>query len=579
MLRFRNPGSNIETQIRIFQALYSALKNQPHFNLDDMERVVAETSIVTAYGYAGSQALSITSKRSTSYNSTKMNMKMYAEVFRMLGWITPADQEKSYPVYFTLIGACAGNSSFEAAASLAEEALMGFVNPSEISHNVKYTERVRFYPLVLRTLRELDGIMYKHELCLGPMSCDDNDEESIKAMIERIMSLRGDYSRLSGAFDNLAQELNMTRQSVDNSTRLPIGLLSGLGWIENGIKNKSLYNKSLRCFRISEKGSARLEQYLAMVDLRLDGFHSLEPDLKEPAIRIGAYSMLKRAGFDVESVSDVCEADAGALESLLGGKDLIFSPYQTLWPDTVNAALGYAAKNANTEVVQHATETATSEIQEVVSSLDNAILDSTAFKHSSDGSVPTERQSLIDLRIEIDRAITSTDSAEAARDLLFDEHKNDKQAEFYPLIADLFTLLGLDCSESRQGDNGARWDALIKDDANSIPIEIKSPTEELRLSLKAVRQALENKVILLSRKAYPTHLDTTSLVVGYELPNIRAEVTKLINDIYNTYNIRIGVIGLRTLFAMAISAISNGKRIEAAKLNGVKGILNVDLRA
>ena len=143
----------------------------------------------------------------------------------------------------------------------------------------------------------------------------------------------------------------------------------------------------------------------------------------------------------------------------------------------------------------------------------------------------------------------------------------------------MFTLLGLDCSESRQGDNGARWDALIKDDTNSIPIEIKSPTEEIRLSLKAVRQALENKVILLSRKAYPTHLDTTSLVVGYELPNTRAEVTKLINDIYNTYNIRIGVIGLRTLFAMAISAISNGKRIEAEKLNEVKGILNVDLRA
>ncbi|MDU4244089.1 MAG: hypothetical protein E7I00_00860, partial [Varibaculum cambriense] len=103
------------------------------------------------------------------------------------------------------------------------------------------------------------------------------------------------------------------------------------------------------------------------------------------------------------------------------------------------------------------------------------------------------------------------------------------------------------------------------------------PTEELHLSLKAVRQALENKVILLSRKTYPTQQDTTSLVVGYELPNARAEVTKLINAIYCTYNIRIGAIGLRALFAMAISAISNDQTIEAAKLNNLKGILNVDL--
>lgn len=577
MLRFRNPGSNIETQIRIFQALYRALKSQPHFNLGDMERVMAETSLVTAYGYAGNQALAITSKRSDSLNSTKMNMKMYAEVFRMLGWIAPANREKSYPVSFTLIGACAGNSSFEGAASLAEEALMGFVNPAEINHNVKYTEQVRFYPLVLRTLRKLDGIMYKHELCLGPMSCDDNDEESIEAMIARLKSLRGDYSRLFDAFGDLAQELNMTRQSVDNSTRLPIGILSGLGWIENGIKNKTLYNKSLTCFRISEKGSARLDEYLAMADLRLDGFHSLEPDLKEPAIRVGAYAMLERAGFDVESVSEVREADADALESLLDGKDLVFSPYQTLWPDTVNAALGYAPENKNVEIVQQAAEDAADEIHEVLSSLDSAVLDATAFKHSSEGSEATERQSLTTLRAQIDSAITSTDSVKAATDLLFDAHINDKQGEFYPLIADLFTILGLDCSESREGDNGARWDALIKDDTNSIPIEIKSPTEELHLSLKAVRQALENKVILLSRRTYPTRQDTTSLVVGYELPNARAEVTKLINDIYRTYNIRIGVIGLRALFTMAVSAISNNQTLEAVKLNNLKGILNVDL--
>lgn len=577
MLRFRNPGSNIETQIGIFQALYSALKNQSHFNLEDMERVMAETSLVTAYGYSGDQALAITSKRSDSLNSTKMNMKMYAEVFRMLGWIAPANRNKSYPVSFTLIGACAGNSNFEGAAALAEQALLGFVNPAEVSHNVKYTEQVRFYPLVLRTLRELGGIMYKHELCIGPMSCDDNDELSYVKMIEKLQSLRGDYSRLSRAFEDLCGELNMTRQSVDNSTRLPLGLLRGLGWIKIGIRNKTLYNKSLICFGITDRGSAVLDEFLSMADLRLDDYHSLEPALQEPVIRVGAYSMLERAGFDVDSVSDARATDAEDLESLLDGRDLMFSPYQTLWPDTVNAALGYAVENKNIEIIQKVGHDSASEFHEVVSSLDAVVLDAKAFKHRSEGAEGTERPSLITLRTQINRAVSSTDSVRDAANQLFDSRINDKQGDFYPLIADLFTLLGLDCSESREGDNGSRWDALIKDTENSIPIEIKSPTEEMHLSLKAVRQALENKVILLSRKTYPTLQDTTSLVVGYELPNARAEVTKLINDIYSTYNIRIGVIGLRALFAMAIAASSNNKMIDPAELNHLKGILNVNL--
>lgn len=577
MLRFRNPGSNIETQIFIFQALYGALKDQPNFNIDDMERVMARTSLITAYGYSGSQALAITSKRSDSLNSTKMNMKMYAEVFRMLGWIAPANRKKSYPVSFTLIGACVGSSNFEGAASLAEEALMGFVNPAEINQNVKYTEKVRFYPLALRTLRDLGGIMYKHELCLGPMSCNDNDEGAYETMIKRLRSLRGDYSRLVSAFDDLCAELNMARTSVDNSTRLPVGLLSGLGWIENGVKNRTLYNKSLTCFRISEKGSAILDEYLLMADLRLDDFRSLEPALQEPAIRIGAYSMLERAGFNVDSVSDVREADAEALESLLDGKDLLFSPYQTLWPDTVNAALSYAPENTEAEVVQQAGIDAADELQELTASLDASVLDATAFKHRSEGFEDAERPSLTSLREEIEIAVSNTDSDDEATNMLFSSHIGDKLGTFYPLIADLFTLLGLDCSESREGDNGARWDALIKDAENSIPIEIKSPTEELHLSLKAVRQALENKVILLSRKTYPTRQDTTSLVVGYNLPNARAEVTKLIDDIYSTYSIRIGVIGLRSLFAMAVEATSKNQTIDSAKLNHLKGILNVNL--
>ena len=148
---------------------------------------------------------------------------------------------------------------------------------------------------------------------------------------------------------------------------------------------------------------------------------------------------------------------------------------------------------------------------------------------------------------------------------------------FYPLISTLFKIIGFDCSFSRPGDNGARWDAIIDDPRRSIPIEIKSPTEEQHISIKAIRQALENKIILLSRKTHVTEPDVTSLAVGYYLPNDRAEVSRLISDIKMTYGYKIGVIDLYSLLSMAISVLVDGKGIEKELLFSLEGLINANI--
>ena len=84
--------------------------------------------------------------------------------------------------------------------------------------------------------------------------------------------------------------------------------------------------------------------------------------------------------------------------------------------------------------------------------------------------------------------------------------------------------------------------------------------------MKAIRQALENKVILLSRKTHITTPDTSSLAVGYYLPNDRAEVTRLIKDIKEVYGFRIGVIDLKTLITIAVSIIEDNKSFDLKRL-------------
>ena len=103
MIRFRNPGTQYTTQVQVFRELYKEYKDAPSFDLDDMAATIAKTKLMTAYGYAGDAALALSNTENDSLNSTKMNAKMYAEVFRLLGWVTSAG-DNSYPLVFTYIG-------------------------------------------------------------------------------------------------------------------------------------------------------------------------------------------------------------------------------------------------------------------------------------------------------------------------------------------------------------------------------------------------------------------------------------------------------------------------------------------
>lgn len=140
---------------------------------------------------------------------------------------------------------------------------------------------------------------------------------------------------------------------------------------------------------------------------------------------------------------------------------------------------------------------------------------------------------------------------------VFEQIKETTQDEFYPLIGKILTYLGLPTSVTTKGDPNLRIDARIKINDKIIPIEIKSPTEEIKIGTKAVRQALENKIVVMSRFSNNNTLENSTLVIGFENPNKRSDVYELIDDIYNSYNIKIGLISFKQLFSAYLTVIIN----------------------
>lgn len=575
MLRFRNPGSTIATQIQLFHTIYEYLSDKSSFDYHDMETAVAKTTLMTSNGYSGASALAITGTKANSLNATKMNMKMYAEIFRILGWVSPAQQTTSYPIRFTVLGDCAAQNQ-DGAMALVKESLLGYVTPSAHIKGVSYKQNIRFFPTVLRSLLDLDGRMHKHELCIGPMCLDDTDETQYDAMIADIRSIRGSYARLKARFEGLANAEDMKPTSVDNLTRFPIGVLRDVGWIKTGLKDRKLYDRPLSLLEITKSGEQAYKTASKMHDIRLKDFENLENNQKESITRLGLFTMLQRAGYNVKSAEKQIQQDIISTNTILAGKELLYSPYQTLTARQVDQALGIQ-QNSNKSTPNDAPNESYAKSVKPPSPIARlALVTSINYSELRTVATPTRKTNKPQISKDVERLFQLGKSHSEIADELFLQHRRDKQSEFYPLIADIFGTLGMNCKVSRAGDNGARWDAIIVDEANSIPIEIKSPTEEINLSLKAIRQALENKVVLLSRVTHGTTYDTTSLAVGYEQPSARAEVKQLISDIYTAFDINIGVITLRTLLSLAIKAILDGTVPNHQTIQYLKGILDVD---
>lgn len=556
-----------------FDQLYSELADKEYFDNDDIAEVLAKANLMASSGFTGDAALSLGANKDRSRDKTYNNAKMFAEIYRLLGLISTVNNVSSN-YRFTFIGEHMVVPNADKKA-IVEQCILGMNNPNKIM-DVSYDESVRFFSCVLLAMSELDGYICRDEMILGPMCVNDNSPEEFSKMISYIRSLRGNFTKLQSEVEKLAKSLSgnkkegMTVTSVQNCTRFPISVLKYCDWVES--ENTNLYGRSVRFMKLTDHGKKTVAQLKTMKDVRLEDYERCSSAQKRALIRLGAYQMLGRAKFDLSTVeSEVKEAEENC-KDLLEGKNLLFSPYQTIEYSVANQALNITVER-NIDTGDSA-DRVMPYIQAIARKGANANQNVVVGKNTSiDSKYATkDTEEYIAHIKELYKTIKNVDKLVQT---VVEEHKKDKKTEFYPLIETVFRIIGVDCHKSRDGVNGERWDAMIRDPKRSIPIEIKSPTEEEHISIKAIRQALENKIILLSRKTYITTDECSTYAVGYYPPNDRAEVADLIESIKETYGYSIAVFDIGSLIKLTVNMILFGKGIDINKLYELEGIVNV----
>lgn len=179
---------------------------------------------------------------------------------------------------------------------------------------------------------------------------------------------------------------------------------------------------------------------------------------------------------------------------------------------------------------------------------------------------------LFDQDLQRVKAFDTDLAASTIRLAIEDASALDKK-HYYPLIGSLLTAAGFPTVTSRVGDTSNRFDAVIIDPEESLPVEIKAPREVGYVNVKSIQQALENKVVLDSRAFVPSLPTTSTLVVGYDYPPLRSDVLALIDDIQATFGINVGILDLAAVYQLVLETYLEDKRIAKTVLTRLKGTL------
>ena len=561
MIRFRNPISDMGILIQNFKKMYVEFSNMDYFDLDNIAEFFAREQLASSSGYIGDEALKRSYQiKDDSRKSMKMQAKSYAELFRFLGWITST--QKALNFTFTYLGIHVALSG-DGAKALFEQCLLGIEYPNHVL-DVKFTDKNKPFVNMLIFANKLDGKIHRDEILLGAMNLTNGyDKELIDEKVDCLKKIRAtkDINVLEKEIQKLADENEMQTNSVRNLTRFVISALEFSGWFEK--KNLKVYSRKSPFLILTDKGKNMIKKIEESYNLTGESIDLNDEETKE-IIDIAVLNFFKRANFDVESDLKKHTIMLNKLKEKFSKEDILFSPYQFFSGEELDIVLPQYTITSGTEHRDFEIETDLN-----IHSFKNEIL-------------VESKKSELTKNEQINKLLKSklkehSDKIDDAVNQFIKEISIMKQTDFYPLIASLTGFIfNRDAFAPPAGNNNMRYDVMIPDEKYSIPVEVKSPTEEEMLSVKAIRQALENKILLLARKPYKTEYEVSSVACGFKVPNDRSDVYKLIEEIYETYNINIAILDVETLIRAAFYCAITNSYYDVEEFIGKRGVIKFE---
>lgn len=296
ILRFPNPGSDLQRFITTFSAIYRELKDKPNFTHDDSRDAAIKHGLVSSSGAIGAEAIKRSLNVDRSLDPLYNQLKMYSELYRMLGWLRPGTMNTNFN--FTELSAYVAESDVSLQMRIFEECLLAIVFPNPLVENRSGNE-IRPFPLILKLAQNLDGVIFRDEIIVTiyPLKSDKNIE-IIDTLTKEIKALRKSSKILFTAKKRVSEETEIMETTLENYTRFPLGSIKGTGWFESA-SVRNIYERAIQGYILQETGNEKANQLIKLVDIRYDDIKDFTLEIRGAFCLLTHYVFLERCGFDI----------------------------------------------------------------------------------------------------------------------------------------------------------------------------------------------------------------------------------------------------------------------------------------
>ena len=537
MLRFPNPGSTLANFIEIFKNINEKLLDYT-FDLDDMVIVTAERGMASSSGFIGKEAIDKSTRKDRSRDPLYNQLKMYSELYRHLGWIK-SSSNKALNFNITPFGELVAKSKDPIHEFILSILCISFPNESIES---KSKAVVRPFFTILKIINKIQKFITRDEIIISILNCEnDYGEKNLEKITNRIKHIRTLKSHNEDLI-KIEKETKIKVNTLKNYTRVPIMFLRDSGLFKSD-KGKLI---------LSPLGQKYSEMIDKSYDLRSFEFKNLKL-ISFKDLNLSIYGNVFEGRSLKKETSEILKTDK---------KVILFNFFQQFDDIKISKIIKWKFNKPlfkKKKIIQDDVK---------IHNYSNILKERVKLFNNS--KIENTINSKFIFENDLENLAKIKNFNKFTQEFCQKFLKSDINI-FYPLIRDLFNILKLKCINSRIGVNQERWDSMLFVNNKIIPIEIKSPSEELYVNVKGIRQALENKIILESRYNNLSNFNHTSLVVAYNLPKNRSEVSRLIIDIKKTFDIKIGVIDLFTLSNLVFLKLSKKKIINNNQILNLNG--------
>lgn len=338
VFRFSNAVSDISKFIQTYKSIYNhflpTTSQGIYFGHTDAYIFLASSGLASSLGAIGEEAIRRSAREDTSRDPLYNQHKMYSEIYRMLGWYEPGSKQTNFnlPEYGDYIA----NSDDNTVKKLFALNILHIVSPNPLT-DVKGGNILRPFPLILKLMHNLGGILSRDEMILAVLACpNDKDETYLLKATERIKDIRTKgIEELKSQIRDLMKVSGMSsNDTLKNYTRFPIAALKWTGWVE-GVSRKNIYaGVSTKFLSLTALGEEVYNRVNSAIDIRYEELSNYS-DVERAAFAVWSNLYhLAKVGFNVSGYSaEIADLQVKAKRifdafSIMSDKELLFFGYQ-----------------------------------------------------------------------------------------------------------------------------------------------------------------------------------------------------------------------------------------------------------